>query len=99
VPTNRDRLTFDAPAGTLTPDLRGLMKARKPELLAVVRGDYLRAALAMVLDEPEPDRQNALAEWFDEQAGIGEYDGSMSRGEAERSAYIALCRAVEGGSV
>ena len=93
------RLAFDAPAGALTPELRGLMKACKPELLAVVRGDYMRAALALVLDDPDPDRRDALAEWFDERAGVAEHDGDASRGEAERGAYIALCRAVEGGGV
>lgn len=39
----------------------------------------------------------ALAEWFDERAAIGEYEGNMNRGEAERSAYIEVSRGVEGG--
>jgi hypothetical protein len=94
-----DRLAFDAPAGAMTPAVRAMVTARKPELLAVLAGNYLQAALAMVLNEPDPDRRNALAEWFDERAGICQYDGGMSRGEAERSAYIHLCRAVERGSV
>ena len=91
------RPAFDAPAGSLTPALRGLMKDRKSELLAVVRGDYPRAALALVLHDPDPGRRNVSAAWFKERVAVGENDGGMSRGEAERAAYIALCRAVEGG--
>lgn len=94
-----DGITFDAPPGVAVPvdDIR----QAKPELRAVLNGDYLNAALAMLLNEPDPDRREALAEAFDERAGICQYDGNMSRGEAERQAYIELARAVvamEGGA-
>jgi hypothetical protein len=96
---NGDRLAFDCPVGVMTPERLTEIKARKPELLAVVRGDYLHAALALVLDEPDRCRQEDLAEFFDERAGIGEYDAGMDRYTAERFAYIHLCRAVEGGTI
>lgn len=93
----REGLTFDAPAGAMTPQLRAAVKAHKPELLAVLAGDYLGAAFALLLTLPDPAQREALAERFDERAGIHQYDGNLSRGEAERQAYIELARAVEGG--
>ena len=87
---NGDRLAFDAPAGAMTPAVRAMLKARKPELLAVLRGDYLNAAAAMVLSHPDPEQRAELAYLFDERAGICQYDGGMSRSEAERIAYGEL---------
>lgn len=89
-----DCITFDAPAGIAVPvdELRRL----KPELLALLEGDYLGAALALLLRLPA-DQQAEMLYLFDERAGICEFDGGMSRGEAERQAYIELARAVEGG--
>ncbi len=93
---NGDRLAFDAPAGVVTPQLREWIKARKGELLAVLNGDYPRAALALLLSIPDPERREALAEALDERVGICQHDGGMGRGEGERQAYIELARAVEG---
>lgn len=90
-------LAFDAPAGAITPELLDLMKYRKAELLSLVCGDYLNAALELVSSVPDPVRRQALAEWFDERAGISEYDGGKDRSAAERSAYIYLSAAVERG--
>jgi hypothetical protein len=36
-----DRLSFDAPIGVMTLALLAMLKARKAELLAVLKGDYL----------------------------------------------------------
>lgn len=94
---NGDRLTFDAPAGAMTPDLRAMLKAGKAELLAVLAGDYLAAALALVLRETDADRREALADRFDEREAIAVIDGDLTEPEAQRSAYIDLCRAMEGG--
>ncbi len=91
------RLLFDAPAGAMTPDLLAAVKARKPELLAVLTGDYLGAAFALLVTIPDPQRREALAEAFDERAGICQHGGGMSRGEAERQAYIEVARLVEVG--
>lgn len=89
-----DRLAFDAPAGAMTPEVVAMLKARKPELLAVLRGDYLHAAAALVLSIPDSRQRAALAHLFDERTGICQYDGNMSRGEAERAAYRDLARTV-----
>ena len=93
---NGDRLAFDAPAGAMTPAVVAMLKARKPELLAVLGGDYLTAAAALVLSVADPGRREELAELFDERAGICQYDGGMSRGEAELVAYRELAQG--GGS-
>ena len=93
-----DRLTFNCPDGAMTPNRLEAMKARKVELLAIVRGDYLHAASALLLDEPDTERRTALAEEFDERAGIGQYDAGLDRGTAERSAYVHLCRTIEEGT-
>lgn len=90
-----DRLAFDAPAGTMTPAVQTMLRARKPELLAVLRGDYLNAAAALLLGVPDPEQRAELACQLDERAGICEYEGGMSRGEAEHIAYRELARAVE----
>lgn len=99
VSVNGDRLGFDAPAGAMTAELRVQMKAHKCELMAVVRGDYLMAAMARLASEPDATRREALTEWFHERAGMCEYDGAMDRDEAERAAYILMCRAMESGGV
>src|SRR6266516_22444 len=90
---NEDRLRFDAPAGVMTPGVLAMLKARKMELLAVLRGNYLHAAAALALCASDPDRRMELAHLFDERTGICQYDGGFSRGEAERMAYRELARA------
>ena len=94
---NGDRLGFDAPAGAMTPAVRAILRARKPELLAVLRGDYVNAAVAaLVSSAPDAERRAELTYLFDERAGICQYDGGMNRGEAERVAYRDLARSVSG---
>ncbi len=80
----------------MTPDLRARLVACKAELLAVLAGEYVRAAalIARVVDESARDD---LAYRFDERAAIVEFESGKSRGEAERQAYIELTRVVEGG--
>lgn len=95
---NGDRLAFDAPAGAMTPELRAPLAACKVELLAVLRGEYPMAAAALVSAVPDPERREALAYRYDERAGICQHDGGMSRGDAQRQAYIELARAVERGA-
>jgi hypothetical protein len=87
-----DGLTFDAPVGALTADLRAKLEARKPELIAALRGDYKAAAFAR-LPAIDPEQREPLAEAFDERAAICEIDGGLSRGEAYRVAFIELDRA------
>lgn len=92
---NGDRLAFDAPAGVMTPQLLAILKARKPELLAVLQGDYLHAAAARLSRIVDTDERQALVEAFEERAGICEFDCNISRGDAERHAYIEMARTLE----
>jgi acyl-CoA hydrolase len=80
----------------MTRDMLATLKARKPELLAVLRGDYLSAAAALVMKIADPDYRAELVYLFDERAAICQYDGGQARCDAERQAYIELARAVEG---
>ena len=80
-------LRYRAPRGVMTPELRATLKARKPEIMAALAG----APEAAAGDAPEPDDWTA-ADWqelFDERAGIAEYDGGLSRPEAEVVAFRA----------
>jgi hypothetical protein len=82
-----------APEGVEIPvdDIRQL----KPELLAALSGDYFAAARELVMRIADPHEREALAEVFEERAGICQFDGNMSRGDAEWAGYIELARAVE----
>jgi hypothetical protein len=71
------------------------IRRAKAELPAVLSGDYLRAALALVLSIADPDQRTELAYLFDERAGICQFAGNMSRGEAERMAYRELAETVD----
>jgi hypothetical protein len=88
-----EQVVCRAAAGVKIPveDIRQI----KAELLAVLRGDYFEAARELVTRIADPQEREALAEAFDERAGICQFDGNMSRGEADRAAYIELARAVE----
>ena len=94
---NGGRLAFDAPAGAMTPDLRARLVACKAELLAVLAGEYVRAAAALIARMVDESARDDLAYRFDERAAIVEFESGKSRGGAERQAYIELTRAVEGG--
>ena len=92
-----DRLAYDAPKGAMTADLLATIKARKAEVLAVLAGNWCAAASALLAQVQDAEARADLLYLFDERAGICQYDGNMSRGEAERQAYRELARAVEGG--
>jgi hypothetical protein len=92
---NGDRLGFDAPAGAMTPAVLAILKARKAELLAVLSGDYLAAAAALVSCFPDFAQQKELVYLFDERAGICQFDGDISRSKSERRAYCELARVVD----
>ncbi|HEX8523293.1 MAG TPA: hypothetical protein VF669_13635 [Tepidisphaeraceae bacterium] len=81
-------IVFDAPAGVAVPVEE--IRHRKSELLAMLRGDYTSAAAALLLKVEDPEEREELAYLFDERAGICQYEGGMSRPEAERQAYLEL---------
>lgn len=89
-------IIFDAPAGAAVPVDE--LAAVKPELLAMLAGHYFTAARELLRRVDDEARRLDLAEAFDERAAIVELDGGMSRGEAQRRAYIELAKAVEADS-
>jgi hypothetical protein len=83
---NGGKLTYDAPAGMMTPRFLDAMREHKPILLALASGDWGVAAIAMIDRIPDPDQRESLRFQFEERAGIAEFDGGMDRREAEQSA-------------
>jgi hypothetical protein len=73
-----DSITFDAPPGVAVPV--DAIRWIKLELLAVLRGDYLNAAAALVLSIADPKQREALANLFDERAGVCHHDRGMTWG-------------------
>jgi len=73
--TDRGTIRFHAPAGVMTADLKRAVGQCKPDLLKLLRAI------------PIADVRRALAELFNERAGIAEFDGGMSCADAERIAW------------
>lgn len=55
---------------------------------------WYRAAVALIERQPCPERRAALRAMFEERAAVCEYDGGLSRPEAERLAFRELREAV-----
>jgi len=51
---------------------------------------WYRAAVALIEKQPDPDRRANLRERFEHRAAVAEYDGGLSRPEAERLAFREL---------
>lgn len=81
------RLTFDAPAGAMTPELLGLLKAHKAELLTILAGEPEQKPPAGVQLESRVDREirrflAVCKPWPD---GRGWYDPGAMRDAAGRA--------------
>lgn len=90
-----ERLAFDAPAGALLPADQALLKDRKAEVLAVLRGDWCAAAGALLVrtllaGRIGEDEFWTWEEWLNERAAIVEYQGDAGRAEADAIAYRLL---------
>ena len=70
-----NRLVVDAPKGVITPSLTDVLQRQKSEIIAL-----------LVATVDGWSREDWLA-IYDERAGIVEYDGGVSRSEAEAQAY------------
>lgn len=91
---NGDRLVVDAPRGTLTEQHRGTLQEHKAELLAVLtdRDHWARHAAALLSGVADPDVRADLRELFEHRAAVCEFDGGLSRADAERIAFGELQR-------
>jgi len=56
----------------------------------IPRDLFYRAALVLIDRQANPERRAELREWFEYRAAIGEYDGELTRQEAERLAFRTL---------
>ncbi|MCH7591186.1 MAG: hypothetical protein IH989_00190 [Planctomycetes bacterium] len=93
---NGDRLVVDAPRGLLTAQLRETLLDRKAELLAILadRDDSARQAAALLSRVDDPDVRADLRELFEHRAAVCEFDGGLSRTDAERIALSELYAAI-----
>ncbi|MCH7884414.1 MAG: hypothetical protein IIC01_04110 [Planctomycetes bacterium] len=94
---NGDRLVVDAPRGALTEQLRGTLREHKAELLAIVTAPDLwaRRAAALLSGVADPDLRADLRELFEHRAAVCEFDGGLSRTDAERVAFGELQAAMK----
>ena len=97
-PVGLDQLRY-RPVDALDDNLRAALVARKQELLPIVRlmclpplpaGLWARCASALLSAFSNPEVRADLRELFEEQAAIFEYDGILSRDEAERLSFLQL---------
>lgn len=83
------------PAEKLTPTMKQSLLRVKPELMHVLDGNYTQAAKSLVIRETAPGQHREdLAMLFDERVAMVHIEGA-SYGEACRTAYRELCRAIE----
>lgn len=97
-----DRIRF-WPMANVTQDLRGDLARHKADLLvllhrlddpALPRGIWASCASALLAQIRDASMRADLREEFEERAGICEFDGNLSVDDAERIAFVQLCRAV-----
>ena len=91
-----DRLRIRGPK-RLEPLALELLRC-KTELIAILRaGDYwARQAAALLATVGDPDRRIDLRELFEHRAAVCEFDGGLSRTDAERVAFTELQAALRG---
>ena len=78
------------PADRLTPELRALILAHKPELLAELRGGPLPGERVPRHERPTPEVLAAWGEYLLERAAVMEFGTELPRAEADRRAWTEL---------
>ena len=68
--------------------MNGIGKATIPRDL------WFQASIVLIDQQPDPDRRAELREQFEHRAAVAEYDGGLSRPEAERLAFRELRQAL-----
>jgi hypothetical protein len=95
---NVDKLIVEGPVNLMTDALKAELTRHKPALLLLCRVDWARRASHLLSKINDPDHRADLRFQFEERASVYEYDGNLTRDEAERLAYLELAKAVEGGN-
>ena len=88
-----NNLQIQAPKGILTPDLLALIKSHKQAIIQAITLTSGSTGSSCSIEGCEPLDQEA----YEERAAIMEYDGELSREEAERLARIC-CTQTTGSS-
>ena len=95
-----EKLRVEGWRDQLTPELVAALVARKAEIMAVLRGDRARAAgelLVRALLEGRIGEEQFWdwEEWCTERGAIAEYQGGVSRSQADAVAYELLAAELE----
>lgn len=83
-----DKLTVDAPKGILTNYERTQLRVHKAELVALL------SEVQLSFTELYAKTDQDVRQWLDERAAIGEFEGALTRPQAEFQAlheYQAFC--------
>lgn len=90
------RLLF-RPLDRVPPELLTQLRIRKAELMTILQaGDYwARRAAALLSNVTDPDVRADLRELFEHRAAVCEFDGNLSRTDAERVAFGELRAAMK----
>ena len=85
------------PRGALPDELRRRIIENKAELIEVLikPSEWVRRAAAILAEVADNDLRADLRYCYEERCGIAEYDGELSRPDAEKLAYHELLRAME----
>jgi len=86
-----------APRGALPDELRRRIIENKTELIEVLfkPSEWTRKAAGLLSQVGGTDLRADLRFCFEERSAIAEYDGELSRDDAEKLAYHELLRAME----
>ena len=83
------------PVDAISPGLLTQLRVHKAELMTILQaGDYwARHAAALLSGVADPDERANLRELFEHRAAVCEFEGRLSRADAERIAFGELQRA------
>lgn len=86
-----DRLRY-RPVDAVPPELLTQLRVHKAALITILRaGDYwARQAAGLLSGVADPDLRADLRELFEHRAAVCEFDGRLSRADAERIAFTEL---------
>ena len=91
-----DRLRY-RPVDAISPGLLTQLRVHKAELMTILRaGDYwARRAAALLFGVTDPEVRADFREQFEHRAAVCEFDGGLSRTDAERVAFGELQAAMK----
>jgi hypothetical protein len=88
------RLVVRGPKAKVTRELLATIREHKAKLLPLVTQTWARRAAGLLSSIADPDRRADLRLQFEERSAIAEYDGGLSRNEADKLAFHELQEAI-----